>query len=37
MVRSDRSWLAVAVHAPAREKAVVRRPRQAKNFATQMS
>ncbi len=37
MVRSDRSWLAVAVHAPAREKAAVRRSRQAKNFATQMS
>ncbi len=37
MVRSDRSWLAVAVHAPAREKAVAPRPRQAKNFATQMS
>jgi ribosomal peptide maturation radical SAM protein 1 len=37
MVRSERSWLAVAVHAPAREQAAVRRPRQAKNFATQMS
>ena len=37
MVRSERSWLAVAVHTPAREQAAVRRPRQAKNFATQMS
>jgi ribosomal peptide maturation radical SAM protein 1 len=37
MVRSERAWLAVAVHTPAREKAAVRRPRQAKNFATQMS